>query len=59
MGVIYYQVFEYADKDKKEKRRIYTFGDANAAHDMVELILKNDHNSIIIGVEEYEAPTKL
>lgn len=59
MGDIYFQVFEYQDDPLKEKRRIYTFDNAMAAHDMVEFIINHDEFKPNIGVEEYEAPTKL
>lgn len=59
MGNIFYQVFEYEDDEKTKKRRIYTFSNANAAHDMIEFILKHDFLQSNIGVEECEASTKL
>jgi len=48
----YYTVYEYGEK--KEKRRIYTFDNAPAAHDLVECILRNDFMPTDIGVEEHE-----
>lgn len=56
---IYYKVYEYDDEDKKGKRRIYTFDNEHAAHEMVEMILRNDAYKPIIGIEEYETPAKL
>ena len=55
----YFQVFEYHEDAPENKRRIYTFDTANAAHDMVEFILKADLHKPNVGVEEYEATTKL
>lgn len=55
----YYQVMEYYEDEPDKKRLIYTFDNAMAAHDMIEFILNNDFCKPQIGVEEYEAPTKL
>jgi hypothetical protein len=59
MSDTYFQVFEYQDDEPEKKRRIYTFDNAMAAYDMIEFILRNDTFKPNIGVEEYEAPTKL
>ncbi len=56
---IYYKVYEYDDEDKKSKRRIYTFDNEHSAHEMVEMIIRNDSYKPIIGIEEYETPAKL
>jgi hypothetical protein len=50
----YYQVMEY---DGEEKRRVYTFDNEPACHDMIEFILKNDHMPIDLRVEEYDQIT--
>lgn len=57
MKATYYQIFEYSSDPSIEKRRIYTFDNANAAHDMIEFILKTDGFNPNIGIEEYEATT--
>lgn len=56
---VYFQVYEYSSDPAIEKRRIYTFGNANAAHDMVEFIVRSDECSPNVGVEEYEAPADI
>lgn len=48
---IYWTVYDYSES---EKRRIYTFDNEMAAHDMVEFILKNDFMPPNVGVEEHE-----
>lgn len=42
------------EHQEEEKRRIYTFDNEMAAHDMIEFILKNDHMPIDLRVEEHE-----
>jgi hypothetical protein len=59
MSDTYFQVYEYQEDEPENKRRIYTFDNAMAAYDMVEFILNHDMFKPNIGVEEYEAPTKL
>lgn len=51
MKYLYHGVYEYYEEPNQEKRRIYTFDNEMAAHDMVEFILKNDMKANI-GVEE-------
>jgi hypothetical protein len=50
----YFQVVEYQEE---EKRRIYTFDNEMAAHDMIEFILKHDPMPIDLRVEEYDQIT--
>lgn len=59
MKYTYWAVFETnpGENDTKEKRRIYTFNNENAAHDMVEFILRNDLCDPRIHVEEVEYET--
>lgn len=57
MKQTYYQVFEYYEDAPEKKRRIYTFDNANAAHDMIEFILRTDTFNPNIGVEEHEVTT--
>lgn len=46
---------EYMDN----KRRIYTFDTEPAANEVMECIIRNDFCKSNVGVEEYEAATKL
>lgn len=48
----YYSLYEMPDK-----RRIYTFDNETAAHDVLELIIRNDFMPTDIIVEEHEATT--
>ena len=49
-------VYDYSGE---AKRRVYTFDNATAAHDLVEFILRNDFMSSELRVEEYEVATQL
>jgi hypothetical protein len=48
----YWSVYECNESDN---RRIYTFDNEMAAHDLVEFILKNDFMPPNLIVEEHEA----
>lgn len=51
----YWSVYEYYTD--APKRRIYTFNTEEAAHDLVEFIVRNDFIEVNIKVEEYEVTT--
>jgi len=53
----YFAVYEYFPDELREKRCIWTFDNENAAHDLVEFLLRSDFMNPKIGVEEYEAST--
>lgn len=59
MSYKYYTVWEKDPSEKNNKRRVYTFDNEVAAHELVEFIIQRDFMNTDLIVEEYEAPTKL